>query len=147
MKVILLKDVPDIGKQRQIIDVKAGFANNFLLAKGLAVVANDANMKKLNDEIAAQKALEAQIKQEAVDVKNSINDKSVTLKAKSGPDGKLYGAVTSKDIADAILKDLNVDIDKRKILSDNIKITGTYTVKIKLHPEVEAQMEVKIESI
>lgn len=147
MKVILLKDIAGVGKQRQILDVKSGYANNFLFAKGLAVVANDENMKKLNDEIAAQKALEAQIKQEAVDVKNLINDKSVTLKAKSGPDGKLYGAVTSKDICEAINQNLNVDIDKRKVVSDNIKTTGTYTVKIKLHPEVEAQVNVIIESI
>jgi large subunit ribosomal protein L9 len=103
-------------------------------------------MKKLNDELAAQKALEAQIKQEAAEIKTLIDNKSVTLKAKSGPDGKLYGAVTSKDISEAVNQSLNVDIDKRKVVSDNIKTTGAYTVKIKLHPEVEAQVNVVIEN-
>lgn len=146
MKVILLKDVPNVGKQQQILDVKTGYANNFLFAKGLAVPANEENMKILEEQIAAQKALEAQIKAEAVDMKNTIQNKTVTLKTKSGPDGKLYGAVTSKDIADAMHKALGVEIDKRKILTDAIKITGTYTVKIKLHPEVDAAVNVTVEN-
>ncbi len=146
MKVILLKDVPNVGKQQQVLDVKTGYANNFLLKKGLALVANDENMQKLNEQLAAQKELEEQIKQQAMDEKEIIQNKQVTLTTKSGPDGKLYGAVTTKDIAEAIKEKLDIEVDKRKIISDSIKITGTYTIKIKLHPDVEAQIDVIIES-
>ena len=146
MKVILLKDVPNVGKQQQVLDVKTGYANNFLLKKGLALIANDENMQKLNEQLAAQKELEEQIKQQAIDEKKAIQDKQVTLTTKSGPDGKLYGAITTKDIAGAIKEKLDIEVDKRKIISDSIKNTGTYQIKIKLHPDVEAQINVIIES-
>ena len=122
--------------------MKPGYANNYLFAKNLAVPANDENMKKLNDEIAAQKALEAQIKQDAEDVKKHINGKSIKLSATGGPDGKLYGAITAKDIAEKLEAELQVEVDKRKVVTDNIKTTGTYTVKVKLHAEVEAEIYV-----
>ncbi len=142
MKVILLKDIPNVGKQSQVLEVKPGYAHNYLFPKGLAVVANDENMKKLAAEIAAQKANEALIKQNAADLKKVIDEKAVTVSAKSGPDGKLYGAVTAKDIAEAIAAALDVEIDKRKILTDAIKTTGRHEIKIKLHPEVESTLYV-----
>jgi large subunit ribosomal protein L9 len=104
MKVILLKDVPNVGKQQQIIDVKSGYAHNFLFKKNLAVVADDENMAILEQQIADQKAREAEIKREAEDLRAQMQNKQVSLKTKSGPDGKLYGAVTTKDIADALKK-------------------------------------------
>ena len=146
MKVILLKDVTNVGKQQQVIEVKSGYANNYLFANGLAVVAIEENMKILSDQIAAQKALEAQIKAEAVEVKNKMQDQAITLRAKSGPDGKLYGAVTSKDIAEAVHQSVGIEIDKRKIQTDAIKTTGTYSVKIKLHPEVDTTISVTVEN-
>lgn len=140
MKVILLTDVPEIGKKKQVLEVKSGYANNFLFKKGLAVPANEENMKKLNDEIAAKKAEEAKIKQEAIDVKNIINGKSVKIALSGGPDGKLYGSVTSMDISAAIEAELHVSVEKRKIVSEPIKSAGTYTIKCRLYSGVEAEI-------
>ena len=145
MKVILLKDVPNVGKQQQVLNVKAGYANNFLFAKKLAVPATDANMKELNEQIAKQKAILAQIKKEAEEQKNILEGKMITVKASCGPDGKLYGAVTNKDVAEALKDAFKVDIDKRKIIMDSLKNTGTYTAKIKLHAEVETTINVNVE--
>ena len=138
MKVILLADVQGVGKQQQVIDVKSGYANNFLLKKGLAVVANDENMKKLNEQLAIKKAEEEAIKAQAEAVKETVKDKSVKITASGGPDGKLYGSITSMDISSALTEQFNVDVDKRKVVLDSpIKSAGTYTVKLKLHPKVE----------
>ena len=134
-----------------IIAVVSGILSSFFnfgieAGKPMAVVANEENMKILSDQIAAQKALEAQIKAEAVEVKNKMQDQAITLRAKSGPDGKLYGAVTSKDIAEAVHQSVGIEIDKRKIQTDAIKTTGTYSVKIKLHPEVDTTISVTVEN-
>lgn len=146
MKVILLKDVPDVGKIRQVVDVKEGYARNFLIKKKLALPANDENMKILEEQLAQIAANEAQIKADAQQIKDQIEGKEVLLKVKSGPEGRLYGAVTSQEIADALKRNEHVDIDKRKIVSDTIKNTGSYDIKIKLHPQVEALIKLIVET-
>ncbi len=145
MKVILLKDVDGVGKIRQIVDVKSGYANNYLLPNGLAVKSTPENMKKLEQELKRIAAEEALHKEEAEKLKSMIDNKTITLKAKGGPEGKLYGAVTSQSIAEAIQQTTDIKIDKRKIVSSAIKQTGLYTVNIKLHPEVEAVINVNVE--
>lgn len=147
MKVILLKDVDGIGKIRQVVDVKSGYATNFLFPNNLAAKATPENMKKLEKELAEIAAEEARIKAEAVKIKDQLNGKTVKLEAKGGPEGKLYGAVTSQDIADAIEKETGIKTDKRKIVFSTIKQTGSYPVKVKLHPEVEASITVDIQRI
>ena len=140
MKVILLADVQGVGKQQQVIDVKSGYANNFLFKKGLAVVANEENMKALNEQLAIKRAEEAAIKAEAERVRDVINGQSIKVSASGGPDGKLYGSITSIDIASAIKDQFGEEIDKRKIvLASPIKSAGTYTVKCKLHTGVETE--------
>lgn len=147
MKVIMLQDVIDIGKQREIVNVKSGYASNFLFPKGLAAPANDANMKKLDAELAQIARIEAEIKANAEQVKATINGKTVTITSKAGPDGRLYGAITSKDVTKVIQNNLKVDVDKRKVECDNIKQAGTYEVKVKLHPQVDAQIYVVVKPI
>ena len=102
-------------------------------------------MKKLEQELKRIAAEEALHKEEAEKLKSMIDNKTITLKAKGGPEGKLYGAVTSQSIAEAIQQTTDIKIDKRKIVSSAIKQTGLYTVNIKLHPEVEAVINVNVE--
>lgn len=145
MKVILLKDVDGIGKKRQVVEVKTGYAANYLLPHNLAVKSTPENLKKLDDELAQIAATEALLKEEAEKIKTKIDGASVSLKAKGGPEGKLYGAVTSQNVADAIEAAVGIKLDKRKITSGAIKQAGQYTVKIKLHSEVEASVTVDVE--
>jgi large subunit ribosomal protein L9 len=145
MKVILLKDVDGIGKKRQVVEVKTGYAANYLLPHSLAVKSTPENLKKHEDELAEIAATEALLKEEAEKIKAKIDGAAVALKAKGGPEGKLYGAVTSQNIADAIHAAVGIKLDKRKIASGPIKEAGQYPVKIKLHPEVEASVTVDVE--
>ena len=144
MKVILLQDVKSIGKQSQVLEVKTGYANNYLIPKKLAVVANDKNMAELERQLAEKRALEAKIKQEAIDLKATLNSKVVKVFANGGTEGRLYGAITSIDVAGAIKDQYTIEIDKRKIVMDNIKSVGSYNIKIKLHPEVDCEMVVSV---
>lgn len=146
MKVILKQDVPDVGKKMQIIEVKDGYAQNYLFRKKLAVPATDENMKALEAELAEIAAREAEIKAEAEKVKEVINLKTYALKVKCGSSGKLYGAITNQEIADCIGEKAGVSVDKRKISFDTIKSTGNYEIKIKLHPQVEAKVFLSVEA-
>ncbi len=147
MKAILIKDVVSLGKEGDIVNVSAGYARNFLFPKELALDATSSNLKMLTKrkEMLAKK--EAEVKKEAEIMASKLNKKTVKLQVKAGEKGKLYGSITNKDISGAIKKDLKVSIDKRKIdLSENIKSLGKYFVKIKLHPEVEAKVDVEVVS-
>ncbi|MFZ7102946.1 MAG: 50S ribosomal protein L9 [Peptococcaceae bacterium] len=145
MKVILQEDIKALGKKGQIVEVKEGYARNFLLPKKLAVEANDNNVKELKRQAKIKEERAEKEKQEAEKLAAKISKAAVTLKVKSGDNGKLFGAVTSKDIADNLAKEHKLKIDKRKIdLSENIKTIGEYDVKIKLHPQVATELKVKV---
>ena len=145
MKVIFLKDVKCTAKKGEIKEVSDGYARNFLLAKGLAKEASQTN---LNDHRQQEKAREIKIQkeeEEAVELGSKLKDVKVTIYAKSGEGGKLFGAITSKDIADQMKKQHNVEFDKRKILlTEPIKSLGTMNVEIKLHPKVSTSITVEI---
>ena len=145
MKVIFLKDVKGTAKKGEIKEVSDGYARNFLLAKGLAKEASQTN---LNDHRQQEKAREIKIQkeeEEAVELGSKLTDVKVTIYAKSGEGGKLFGAITSKDIADQMKKQHNVEFDKRKILlTEPIKSLGTMNVEIKLHPKVSTSITVEI---
>lgn len=143
MKVILTQDVKKVGKKGQILEVKDGYARNALLPKGLAVEANAVtlNQKKLEERANAKK------KQEELDaaqaIKESIHDKKINIGIKVGEGGRVFGSVTTKEIAESISQHFNVQIDKKKInLAQPIKALGTKTVEIKLHPQVVAEVTV-----
>ena len=145
MKVIFLKDVKGTAKKGEIKEVSDGYARNFLLAKGLAKEASQTN---LNDHRQQEKAREIKIQkeeEEAVELGSKLKDVKVTIYAKSGEGGKLFGAITSKDIADQMKKQHNVEFDKRKILlTEPIKSLGTVNVEVKLHPKVSTSIIVEI---
>jgi large subunit ribosomal protein L9 len=147
MKVLLLADVKAQGKKGEIINVSDGYAKNFLFPKNLAKEATPqviSEVKAKNDSAAYKKETE---KKQALELAAKINGKSVIFKTTGGADGRLYGAVTTKDIADEISKQIGITVDKKKIvLNDNIKRTGEYAVKIKLYPEVSAELKIIVEA-
>lgn len=144
MKVILLKDDKKLGKKGDVIEASDGYARNFLLPRKIAELATDNNMHILN----AKKAIERKEKlaeiEAAQKLANDLKDKVVNIKTKSGENGKLFGAITNKDVATVIEKDFGVKIDKKKIIMDTIKIAGTYTIEVKLYPEISTKMKVMV---
>ena len=145
MKVILLQDVKGQGKKGQLIEVSDGYARNFMLPRKLAVeaTADALNTKKMTDKATAERI--AKEKAEALATANKLREMTLTVKAKGGGQGRLFGAVTNAEIA-AALEKAGVKLDKRKIvISDAIKNVGTYTVTCKLGYEISAPLTVKIE--
>ena len=146
MKVILLQDVKGKGKKGQLLEVSDGYARNFMLPRKLAIEATtDAiNTKNMNDKATAERI--AKEKAEAQALAGKLREMTLTVKAKGGGNGKLFGSVTNQEIADALKASAGVTLDKRKIvISDPIKNVGTYTVTCKLGYEISAPLTVKIE--
>lgn len=145
MKVILRQDVKGQGKKGELVSVSDGYARNFLLPRGLAVEANAANMNTMNTQNAAKEHHKAEILREAQEVAARLNGKRVEIFAKTGENGKLFGAITVKEIAEAIEAGLGVTVDKKKVdLGAPIKGAGEYTVRVKLHSAVTAEVSVAV---
>jgi len=145
MQIILQAEVPSLGREGDIVKVAGGYANNYLIPKGLAVLATPGNLKQLEQRRSAISKREAVIRGEAEGQAAKLEGKSVTITAKAGAEGRLYGSITTKDIAAAIEEGLGVAVDRRRIEpSEPIKRAGDVTVKIKLYPEVEAAVLVKV---
>lgn len=146
MKVILLEDVKGQGKKGEIKNVSEGYARNYLFPRNLAHEATEANMQKLQAEKDAVARKEAEELAAAKKLAEQMKDIKVTIKTQAGEGGRLFGAITTKHIGDALAK-LGYDIDKRKIqLHDPIKSLGGHQVQIKLHPEVAATISVFVEA-
>ena len=146
MKVILLQDVKGKGKKGQMLEVSDGYARNFMLPKKLAMEATpDAiNTMRMNDKATAERI--AREKAEALATSKKLRELTVTVTAKGGGAGRLFGAVTTQEIAAALEKQTGIKLDKRKIvLKDSIKNVGTYTATCKLGYEITAPLTVKIE--
>ncbi|MDN5331427.1 MAG: large subunit ribosomal protein [Tepidanaerobacteraceae bacterium] len=145
MKVILLQDVKTLGKKGDLVDVADGYARNYLFPKNMAVEATPGNLAKLEQEKKAKEKKLARQKMEAEELAEKIKKCHLTLKVKAGVQGKLYGSINSKNIAEALKEQCGIDIDKRKIqLDEPIKAFGSYEVPVKLHPEVEAKLTVRV---
>ncbi|KHD84984.1 50S ribosomal protein L9 [Heyndrickxia ginsengihumi] len=145
MKVIFLKDVKGKGKKGEIKNVADGYAHNFLFKQGAAIEATPANLKNVE----AQKKKEQKLAQEELEESKRLKEKleslTVELKAKSGQDGRLFGSITSKQIAEELKKAHNIKIDKRKIeLEDAIRALGYTKVPVKLHSDVTATLNVHV---
>lgn len=146
MQIILLKDVKGIGKAGAVAKVSDGYARNMLLPKGLAKEATDGNLKELERQNAENEAKRQADLAEAREIAKKIEAATVTLKTKSGEGGKLFGSITSQDIADALKAQMSIEIDKRKfVLNNPIKHVGQFTVEVKLYPEVTAKCSVHVE--
>lgn len=146
MEVILIKDVKGTGKEGDIVKVNDGFARNRLIPGGLAVEATKANKQKIARDKANRAARIAEEKAAAEAVKKVLEAKPVVINTKVGDGGKLFGSITSMDVANAIKDQIGEEIDKKKIVLDKpIKETGDATVKVKLYTEVTAEVTVRIQ--
>ena len=146
MKVILLQDVKGKGKKGQMIEVSDGYARNFMLPKKMAIEATpDAiNTMKMNDKATQERI--AREKAEALALSKQLREMTLTVSCKGGGNGRLFGSVTSQEIADALAKNSGIKLDKRKlVMGETIKNVGTYTVTCKLGYEINAPLTVKIE--
>lgn len=146
MEVILKQDVNNLGFTHDIVNVKDGYARNYLIPKGLAIIANDTN-RKILAELKKQQAFKAEkIKNEAAAVAKALEGLSLRIAAKAGASGKIFGSVNSVQIANAIKEAKNIEIDRKKIhLSDEgIKELGNYKAKVKLHKEVQFEIDFEV---
>jgi large subunit ribosomal protein L9 len=145
MKVILQADVKGQGKKGQLVDVSDGYARNFLLPRKLAVEANNQNMNVMKTQQAAKEHHIAEEKTNALHLKERLSNATVEIVAKAGTGGRLFGSVTSKEIAEELFKAEKIEIDKRKIVLDEpIKAFGMYTVDVKLYPEIVAELKIRV---
>ena len=148
MKVILTQDVKAQGKKGQIINVSDGYARNFLFPKGLAVAADSKTLNDIkNKEAAKQHKIEVE-REQAKAIAEKLAPTVIKIFIKAGPDGRLFGSVTSKDIAEELEKVSGIAVDKRKILlGEPIKNFGSYTVDVKLHTDVSAKINVVVSDL
>jgi large subunit ribosomal protein L9 len=145
MKVILTKDVKGQGKKGDVVNVSDGYARNYLFPNKLAIEASNKNL----NEVKAKKAADARRKEEELEqaklLAKKISGVEVLVRAKSGDQGKLFGSITSKDIADAALKQHKLKIDRKKIvLTEPIKSLGSFSLEVKVYPDVSASLNVKV---
>jgi large subunit ribosomal protein L9 len=148
MKVILLQDVKGVGKKDQIVNASEGYAKNFLFPKNLALEANTGNMKQLDNKKKAEAAKAQEELENAQALAAEIEKMNVKVDVKIGENGKLFGAVTNKEIGAAIKEQYGMDIDKKKIvLADSIKTTGEKEASVKLHPKVSAKLKITVSGI
>ena len=144
MKVILQKDVKNLGKKGDAVEVSEGYARNYLVPRGLVVMATDANLRTLKQEQEAKQNRKEREKREATDLARKMSDMKVTIAAKAGDAGRIFGSVTSADIA-AALERQGVKVDKRKIeLKEPIKVLGEYKVDVRVYQETLATLTVKV---
>ncbi|MBE6678562.1 MAG: 50S ribosomal protein L9 [Ruminococcaceae bacterium] len=147
MKVVLLADVKGQGKKGELVNVSDGYARNFLFPKKLAMEANAKILNEIKNKNEAEMYKKAEDKKAALALSEKLKDVVVKFKSTGGADGKLYGAVTAKDISDKLSADHGISIDKRKIsISDNIKSVGEYILDVKLYPEISAKLKVVVEA-
>ena len=145
MKLILLEDVKGVGKKGDIVNKNDGYAINFLIPKKLAVEATNANLNDLELKKKSEAKRKKEELEEAQRLGAELNDKVVKVKVKTGENGKVFGSVTNKEIASALLEQTGIDIDKKKIsFDDPIKMVGRRIVKVKLHPQVTVELTVEI---
>ncbi|HIC09216.1 MAG TPA: 50S ribosomal protein L9 [Aquificales bacterium] len=145
MKVILIKDVPGYGTFGDIVNVKDGFANNYLIPRGLALPATEGNVKHVQDILKQKQRKLEREKAKAQEIAEKIDGLVIEIARPVGVTGKLYGAITVSEIAEKIKEQAGVEVDKRKImLRAPIKNVGRYNIPVKLHPEVSATIVVDV---
>ena len=144
MKVVLKQDVKNLGKKGELVNTSDGYARNFLFPRGLAIEANSQAMNELKNREDAEKYRIATEKANAQASADKMNGKTIKMTAKAGQNGRLFGSVTAKEIAEQIKKEFDIDVDKRKIVVDDIKSFGTYSVEVKLYNGINAMFYVAV---
>ena len=142
MDVILLKNIGTLGDKHDVVSVKNGYGRNYLIPKGLAVIANGANMAKLDEIIAKEQAAEAQRIDEYKAMATKMEDFVLKIGVKAGASGKIFGSITNIQIANALREQLELDIPRKKVvLEEEIKEVGTYEAVVNLHSEVTQKIK------
>lgn len=145
MKIILLKDIKGLGEKGDMVEAKSGYARNFLLPKGDAIEATPGNLEKWKEDQAKQSERKEEEYKEALELKEKIESIKINIKGKAGEGGRLFGSITSSDIASRLKKEHNISIDKRKIeLKENIKSLGTTNIDVRVYPELTANLVVNV---
>ena len=144
MEIILLQDVTNLGYKDDIVKVKNGYANNYLLPNGMAIIATPSNRKVHAENLRQRAFKEEKLRNDAETLKAAVNEKSVRLIAKVGENGHLFGSITSDQIAEALKEQHNYDIDRKQISVEAIKTVGTYTAKVNVYKEIKAELNVEV---
>ncbi|SKA90771.1 LSU ribosomal protein L9P [Clostridium sp. USBA 49] len=144
MKVILLSDVKGVGKKGDVINAADGYARNYLFPRKLAQEATAANMNILNQKKESERRKKLAETEAAQKLADTLKGKEVKITAKSGENGRLFGSITSKDIAEALNSQYKLDIDKKKIVVETIRSLGVYEAEIKLYPEISTKIKVVV---
>ncbi|PKM62362.1 MAG: 50S ribosomal protein L9 [Firmicutes bacterium HGW-Firmicutes-21] len=145
MKVVLLEDVKGQGKRGELVNVSDGYARNFLFPKKLAKPADNQIIKEIKAKKDSEDFKKSEEKKQAIALVDKLKDTVLVYQATGGADGRLYGAVTAKDICDKLTDELGINVDKRKIIiNDTIKTVGEYNIELKLYPEVSATIKLKV---
>jgi len=143
MELILKEDVKNLGARGELVDVKPGFARNYLIPKGLAIVATKASRRILEEEKRQREVRDRKLKRDLRETAEELKNLSVTIVVQAGEEDQLYGSVSERDIAEAVSKESGIEITPRQVeLEKPIKVLGVYTVTINLHADVEAQVKV-----
>ena len=145
MKVVLTEDVKKLGSKGDVVDAADGYARNYLMPRGLAVEATQQKIKELEEKEAKKNRLESEKREDAQKLKSKLESEKFVIKVKAGENGRLFGSVNTKDIAEAAA-DKGYDIDKRKIeLDDSIKNLGVHNVQVKLYDDIIAELKVEVQ--
>ena len=144
MKLILLQDVKNLGKKGDLVEANDGYARNFIIPKKLGVEASPKNLNDLRQQKLNEEKHQAEILAEAENIASALNDKVVRLSIRVGKEGKVFGQISTKEIAEEVKKQFGLEIDKKKIVSDSIKAAGTYKISVKLHPKVVGEFTVEV---
>lgn len=146
MKVILLSDVKNLGKKGEVVNTSDGYARNFLFPRKLAQEATAENLHILNAKKETERRKKLAEIEEAQRIAEKLKNKEIKIFTKTGDNGRLFGAITSKDVAELINKEYGTEIDKKKIVMDTLKLVGSYDIEVKIYPEVSTKMKVVIAS-
>ena len=144
MKLILLQDVKNLGKKGDLVEANDGYARNFIIPKKFGVEASPKNLNDLRQQKLNEEKHQAEILAEAENIASALKDQVVRLSIRVGKEGKGFGQISTKEIAEEVKKQFGLEIDKKKIVSDSIKAAGTYKISVKLHPKVVGEFTVEV---
>jgi large subunit ribosomal protein L9 len=147
MKVILLQDVSKVGVKGELVEVSDGYGRNFLIRKGLAAEGTEGKVREWEENQKARKNREAKLEQSAAETRKKIGGKRVTVPVNAGEEGRLFGSVTTAQIAEALKQQLGVEVDKHDIkLDEAVKSIGVYPFKVRLHTGIDASLSVEVKA-
>lgn len=145
MKIILLKDVKNMGKKGDVLEASDGYARNYLFPRKLAQEATQENLHIVNLKKENERRIKLEETEAAQKLADLLRNKDLIINTKVGENGRLFGAITNKDVAELINKTFNTDFDKKKVLVGTIKLVGSYDVEVKIYPEISTKLKVTVQ--